>query len=113
MTKPRVFSKRENYPPDCVDISRTSKWGNRFVVGKDGNRLEVCIKHAQYLLANPALMDALDALTGRDLVCWCAPEDCHGDVLLLAANVPREDRRTVIEFYIKVKSITPDAGEFI
>jgi hypothetical protein len=31
-------------------------------------------------------MDALSELRGRDLVCWCAPLLCHGDVLLALAN---------------------------
>jgi hypothetical protein len=25
-------------------------------------------------------------LKGKDLACWCAPELCHGDVLLAVAN---------------------------
>ena len=29
---------------------------------------------------------ALPELRGKDLVCWCAPEACHGDVLLELAN---------------------------
>jgi hypothetical protein len=31
-------------------------------------------------------MAALHELAGRDLVCWCAPLPCHGDVLLRLAN---------------------------
>jgi hypothetical protein len=27
-------------------------------------------------------MEARHELAGRDLVCWCAPLPCHGDVLL-------------------------------
>jgi Domain of unknown function (DUF4326) len=34
----------------------------------------------------PELMNALDELRGRDLVCWCAPLACHGDVLIELAN---------------------------
>lgn len=37
------------------------------------------------------LLDALPALRGRDLVCWCAPDvPCHADVLLHIAN---EDKK--------------------
>jgi hypothetical protein len=32
------------------------------------------------------LMQALPELRGRDLVCWCAPCACHGDVLIELAN---------------------------
>lgn len=31
----------------------------------------------------------LDELRGKDLACWCGPDDpCHGDPLLSAANEP-------------------------
>ena len=30
--------------------------------------------------------DWLDSLRGKDLLCWCFPEACHGDVLLKLAN---------------------------
>ena len=36
----------------------------------------------------PALMTMVPELRGKDLVCWCAPEKCHGDVLLELANRP-------------------------
>ena len=37
----------------------------------------------------PIWRDAIDeikALRGKDLVCWCAPQRCHADVLLKYAN---------------------------
>ena len=33
-----------------------------------------------------ALMAALPELRGKDLLCWCAPEAYHGDLLLRLAN---------------------------
>jgi hypothetical protein len=33
-------------------------------------------------------MDQVHELRGLDLVCWCAPKACHGDVLLKLANDP-------------------------
>jgi hypothetical protein len=38
------------------------------------------------------LLRALDELRGRDLVCFCAPLPCHGDLLLRLANESREER---------------------
>jgi hypothetical protein len=36
---------------------------------------------------HPDIKDAARIeLRGLDLVCWCAPEACHGDVLLEIAN---------------------------
>ena len=67
-------------------IGRPSKWGNPFVIGRDGSRADVIAKYRAWIVAQPALMNALDELRGRDLVCWCAPLACHGDVLIDLAN---------------------------
>ena len=69
-----------------VYIGRPSKWGNPFVIGRDGSRAEVIAKYRTWIVAQPALMNTLDELRGRDLVCWCAPLACHGDVLIELAN---------------------------
>jgi hypothetical protein len=69
-----------------VYIGRPSKWGNPFVIGRDGTRAEVIAKYRAWVLNQPQLMGALDELRGRDLVCWCAPLACHGDVLVDLAN---------------------------
>ena len=62
-----------------------SKWANLFVIGKDGPREEVIAKYEHYVCDGP-LLGQIGELRGRDLVCWCAPEPCHGDVLLRLAN---------------------------
>lgn len=69
-----------------VYIGRPSKWGNPFVIGRDGSRADVIAKYRAWIVAEPALMNALDELRGRDLTCWCAPIACHGDVLIDLAN---------------------------
>jgi Domain of unknown function (DUF4326) len=38
----------------------------------------------------PGLMSALHELCGKDLICWCAPEACHADVLAALANPQHE-----------------------
>lgn len=63
-----------------------TKWANPFKIGKDGDRAEVVAKHAAWVCTQPDLMAALPELRGRDLFCWCAPAQCHGDVLLALAN---------------------------
>ena len=75
-----------------VYIGRPSKWGNPFVIGRDGSRADVIAKYRAWVVAQPELMDALDELRGRDLVCWCAPCACHGDLLLRLANATRDER---------------------
>jgi hypothetical protein len=42
-----------------------------------------------YLTTN---LDAhLDEIRGRNLVCWCAPQRCHGNFLLARANAARRN----------------------
>ena len=94
---PKVLNARHGgkHPhKDAVYIGRPSPWGNPFVVGQDGTRDEVIIKYIDHLHANPDLVDRVRAhLAGKDLVCWCAPAACHGDILLaVAAGEPVPER---------------------
>jgi hypothetical protein len=73
-----VHLKRE---PFDVRIDRESKWGNPFVMGRDGDRAEVIRKYRAWVVEQADLMGALPALRGKVLGCWCAPAACHGDVL--------------------------------
>jgi hypothetical protein len=72
--------------PDRVYVGRPSKWGNPFVIGRDGSRGEVIAKYRTWIVQQRALMSVLHELRGKDLVCWCAPERCHADVLTELAN---------------------------
>jgi len=67
---------------NAVYIGRPSKWGNPFKIGRDGNREEVIKKYREYILNRPDLLESLHELRGKVLACWCAPQPCHGDVLL-------------------------------
>jgi hypothetical protein len=79
-----VHCKRSRFD---VYIGRPSVWGNPFVIGKDGTRLEVIAKYRAYLQGQPSLMArARQELRGKVLACWCAPLACHGDVLAEVAN---------------------------
>ena len=85
----KVLNKRiHGIPKGAVYIGRPSIWGNPFVIGKDGSRDDVITKYETWLLSNGHLVDQLAALAGKDLVCWCAPARCHGDVLVRLANKP-------------------------
>jgi hypothetical protein len=57
--------------PDRVYVGRPSKWGNPFVLGRDGSRDDVIAKYRAWIVRQPALMAALHELRGKDLVCWC------------------------------------------
>lgn len=85
---PKVLNKHKDTPTkDCVYIGRPSKWGNPFVIGIDGNREEVIEKYEKYLKSKRNLIELIKReLKGKDLVCYCAPQSCHGDILLKIAN---------------------------
>jgi Domain of unknown function (DUF4326) len=70
---------------------RKSKWANPFRLARNAGqeqRDEVIAMYRLWVQRQPALMTTVPELRGKDLVCWCAPEKCHGDVLLELANRP-------------------------
>ncbi len=104
----RLLNKHVAGVPDgAVYIGRGSKWGNPFIIGRDGDRDEVIAKYERWLADQHHLLRALDELQGRDLVCFCAPRPCHGDLLIRLANATREQR---VEWWRKVKGIEPTDG---
>ena len=80
-------------PPGAVYIGRPvprvrlarSKWANPFKIGP---RRHARRSHRplSWLLRRPELMAALREIRGKDLAYWCAPERCHGEVVLELAN---------------------------
>ena len=83
LTKLVIHCKTGDYD---LYIGRPSKWGNPYVISKDGTREEVVQKFKKYLLGNSKLMDELHELRGKVLGCWCTPQLCHGNVLAILAN---------------------------
>lgn len=81
---PRVLNKRDGHFIG-VYVGRPSKWGNPFKVGVDGDIDEVIEKYERYLYESGLIKDVAE-LRGKNLVCWCAPAKCHGDVLLRLSN---------------------------
>ena len=89
----RVLNKHHaGVPADAVYIGRGSKWGNPFRIDRDGDRGAVIAKYERWLADQHHLLRALDELAGRDLVCFCAPRSCHGDLLLRLASATRDAR---------------------
>lgn len=89
-------------PPNTVYVGRGSRWGNPFVVGKDGTA-EVCVqKYAaqllpyrhhgpnstlEHLFISVAILADIQTLRGKNLACWCDEgATCHADLLLEWAN---------------------------
>jgi hypothetical protein len=68
----------------AVYVGRPTKWGNPFVIGRDGTREQVIAKYAAWV--EDQAHEVRTELRGKDLVCWCAPAACHADILLEIAN---------------------------
>jgi hypothetical protein len=70
-------------PPNTILIDRTTIWGNPFF---KGTRDQNCDDYEHWLPEQRDLMAKIGMLTGRHLMCHCAPERCHGLTLRRLAN---------------------------
>ena len=67
----------------CVDIMRGSRWGNPFILHIDGTREEIVQLFEEYAIWRLSIQpEWLDSLVGKNVVCCCTPQKCHGDVLV-------------------------------
>ena len=65
-----------------------SKWANPYPMGP-ATRSQVIHRFVEYILINMELLESLSELKGKKLGCWCAPLQCHGEILhKLAGNSP-------------------------
>ncbi len=87
---PRVLNKRKlvHHPHGSRYIGRPSPLGNRFEIGRHGNRRQVVEQYIHDLARNPDLLARIGPLEGQDLICFCDPLPCHGHPVLLLANWP-------------------------
>ena len=65
----------------------SSKYGNPYVIGEDGNRFDVIemfrhYAHKMLVEGKWSELDVIKDLNGKYLGCFCAPEPCHGEVLI-------------------------------
>lgn len=72
---------------------KQSALANPFKIGVDGNREECIAKYRKWLWVqiqnkNKGVLDELDFIRENkpDLVCFCAPLPCHGDVIIRCVN---------------------------
>ena len=81
-------------PPGAIYVGRGSRWGNPFIIGRDGVRDEVVKKYEARLnhqiASGEVSLEDLNTLYNKNLVCFCAPRKCHADVLERAANWAHE-----------------------
>lgn len=92
-----VHFKKQPYD---VDITRPGPWGNpfshkpsKYAIAIVGSRQQAIAAFEDWLLNSPDekavwMREHLDDLRGKVLGCWCAPQQCHGEVLARLANPP-------------------------
>jgi len=75
-----VFIDGERFP------KKDSPFCNIYKVDENNDLEKVLIMYEKYIrnrLKNePELVEQLKNLKGKNLYCWCAPEKCHGDILV-------------------------------
>lgn len=76
-----VFIDRERFP------KQDSVWANPFKIDEDNTREDVIRKYKKYIKAKIEKGEVnLEDLRGKVLGCWCAPDPCHGDILVSLLN---------------------------
>lgn len=87
---PEVLNRRDfpgRLPPRTKYCGRGTPFGNRFVLGVDGNRDEVIAKFRAEKEQDPDFIAKVKAeLRGWNLMCHCKPKACHCDWLCEVAN---------------------------
>jgi len=102
MPKRIQLSRKKGYrkPADAVNVARPTRWGNPYKVGDPDPVhcgpmtaadavfwFEADFDPAISENAEKKLAEVQRELAGKDLACWCKPDDpCHADVLLRLAN---------------------------
>lgn len=90
---PKVLNKRDISEDEYLRllnegntryVGRPGKWGNPYKMGSEQTRKECVELYRVWALEH--IEEIRKELKGKDLICWCAPEVCHADVLLEIAN---------------------------
>ena len=89
--------RRDNIPPSAEYIGRarrgqSSPLGNHYVIGKHGTREQVIPMYERDLKKNDTLIDYIrNEVRDRDVVCFCKPAICHGDVIVKVAAMSEKE----------------------
>ena len=70
----------------CRKVPFESKWHNPFRISPTSNRPMVVADFEQYLRKNDMLLHTLYELSNKTIGCWCAPLECHGDIIVKMYN---------------------------
>lgn len=83
---------------------RDAPFGNPVEVSEENPRGKAVLGYLDHLRENPDLVERIRTeIAGRDVICWCAPRTCHGDIIrhVAAGNpvpetwgpAPKEERQ--------------------
>lgn len=71
----------------AIRVDRGTKFGNPFILNDDGTRDHVCDCYEHNYLPNkPSILNLIDSLKGKVLICHCYPLRCHANSLADLAN---------------------------
>ncbi|KAF2074902.1 hypothetical protein CYY_003779 [Polysphondylium violaceum] len=103
-----VYVGRKN---PTIKSTVSTKWGNPFKVGPDGDRNAVMKKYRDWIFS-PAQDDlfqcAKTELKGKILACWCKPYNCHSFILAEIANSSISNKSPVVD--VQVASSSPSTS---
>lgn len=103
MNKPGTITVVTNFTPKAagavrIPIGRPSIFGNPFVLRNEEQRKSVIVRYRTYLTTkykeDERFRHALEDLANKvlagqnlELVCYCAPRPCHGDIIKRAVEL--------------------------
>lgn len=77
--------KKDRIPSGAFYVGRPGPLGNPYVIGRDGTREDVVLQYEIWFseqLKDPEFKALVEDLRKyKALICWCAPEACHADVI--------------------------------
>jgi len=79
-----------------VVVTRPGKWGNPYKTAKEFREMVKLVRNetrpyafGEEKRAVIRMIENIGELRGKNLACWCGPDqDCHADTLLEIANQP-------------------------
>lgn len=96
---PDIIKHAKRDPFDVyIGRGQGSIWGNPYAISDTRNREYVVAMFTDYLLKKPELLKRIFELKGKTLGCYCAPQLCHGDMIVwLLDNVESELKEFISE----------------
>ena len=88
----KIYNKAldKRIPTKAIYVGRPSVFGNLYHIWELQNRRTVVNRYELWLTTTEMGLKVLEIakkdLKGKDLICWCVPEECHAEILAKWAN---------------------------